>query len=142
MKKLCILIAMALLVPGCALLHSHPEEYVDAVKEAVMVSRALDVNVGRVSLNNVILLANDTEKLVAAGEMTEETRQELIQMASSQAKVSKRQSEFMKKFMDLVLADAKGKVLKPEDIKAFIEELKKVSPEFQNFVDKLAEMGY
>lgn len=140
MKHVLVVLALAmLLTPGCALLHAHSDEYKDSCKEAVRVSEALETNATRVAENNIILIANDTSRLVEAGEMTAEERTKVIEKAKEQATNVKKQALFIKAFCLLAKEESRDVDIS-ESIKGLLENLNNTLPELEKFVDKLEEM--
>lgn len=139
MRYFLVVLLSSLLFQGCALFYVHTDEYKAVVDEAQKVADALDKNVERLGSNNVALLANDTQRLVDAGEMTAEARKQILDRAMEQAVTTKKQAVFIKDFADLAHKDANDVDLS-EAIAALMSSVNEIVPEVEKFVDNIENL--
>jgi polyhydroxyalkanoate synthesis regulator phasin len=130
-----------LLFPGCALLHTHPEEYVQATNDAVELVAALEANVARIADNNVALVIADTDKLVEAGEMTAEEAKKAVDIIREQSETVKAQAQFIHGYVRMAKTDVDGDEPDLNALADALEDLAKILPQLKNLLDQLRNTG-
>ena len=134
-----IMLAALFLISGCALFHTHPDEYKSAMSEGKLVADALANNVDRVATNNIKLVAKDTQALVDAGKMTAKERTKVIEAVAKQSDITIQQAKYITLVVDLAMKEAHGGSISEEDIKKFTADVKKVGKEIQDFIKEIKE---
>jgi hypothetical protein len=114
-----------------------PDSYIKSSEMALQNSANLDKNVEIVSSNYYNFIFKDTERLLKAGTMNEETRKEILENAKDQVTTLKEQSVLNKEFIKLAHDWVHTKGLKPDEILAVLKTVNQATPEVMKFLDSL-----
>ena len=114
-----------------------PDSYIKSSELGLENSLNLDKNVETVSSNYYNFIFQDTQKLVAKGEMTKEIREKILANTKDQVSTIKEQSLLNKEFCKLAHDWVHSKGLKPEEMLSIIKTINEATPEVLSFVDKL-----
>lgn len=135
MRGLVVLVVLFLTLglAGCPT----PTSYVKATELGLENSVNLDKNSETLALNYFSFISKDTQRMVEAGEMKEETRKEVLDQVKEQMATLKEQAFINRKFVLLAHDRAHDSGLSIEDILAAIQTVNKATPEILEFYDKM-----